>query len=223
MIVSTPHYLLFSESSEAEESGRWRFVLRDSDGSDRLVAADVEPDTRGERLQLLAVVRGLEALDQPCRVTLMTPSTYVREGIRYGLPEWRKNGWRWESFGQMIPVKNGDLWQRVDWALRYHQVECRVWRPDPPHREGLFPPVEGPPAGRPARVSTPPHFGAGRRPRGLMKSRGRIWRQLARQLSTFACLWGVAAFSKLALLAGTSGPHRPEMTDDPQSNLLGTA
>ena len=77
------------------------------------MAEDIEPDIQGERLELLTVVRGLEALDQPVPVTLMTPSIYVREGIRYGLAEWRRNGWRWESFGQMVPVKNCDLWQRV--------------------------------------------------------------------------------------------------------------
>ena len=98
-----------------------------------MVADDVEPDTYGERLELLTVIRGLEALDQPSRVTVMTPSAYVREGIRYGVAEWRRNGWRWEAFGQMIPVKHCDLWQRLDRALRFHHVECRHWRVDRPH------------------------------------------------------------------------------------------
>jgi ribonuclease HI len=137
MSIPPPHYLLFSESSQTAEPGRWRFVLRAADGSRRMVADDIESDTRGERLELLTVVRGLEALDQPCRVTLMTPSAYVREGIRYGLSEWRKNGWRWECFGQMVPVKHSDLWQRVDRALGFHQVECRTWRFDPPHPPSL--------------------------------------------------------------------------------------
>jgi ribonuclease HI len=114
-------------------------VLRSSDGRERLVADDVEPDARGERLELLTVVRGLEALGQPSRVTVMTPSAYVREGIRYGLPDWRDNGWCWESFGQMIPVKDRDLWQRVDRALTFHRVDCRHLRLDGPHRAGLGP------------------------------------------------------------------------------------
>jgi len=133
MSVHAPHYLLFSESSDTTEPGRWRFVLRSPDGSEKLMADDVEPDARGERLELLTVVRGLEALDQPSKVTLMTRSASIREGIRYGLSEWRANGWRWESFGQMIPVKNRDLWQRVDRALCFHQVECRSWRFDRAH------------------------------------------------------------------------------------------
>ena len=90
-------------------------------------------------VELLAVVRGLEALDEPARITLITRSTYVREGLRYGLPEWRRNGWRWESFGAMIPVKNCDLWQRVDRAMGIHEIECRSWRIDPAHRPSVRP------------------------------------------------------------------------------------
>jgi len=134
MNCSTPQYILQSMLLGDRGPGCWRFVLRAIDGSDHLEAEDVEPDIQGERLELLAVVRGLEALDQPSRVTLLTPSKYVREGVRFGLAEWRRNGWRWEFFGQMVPVKNCDLWQRVDLALRFHQVECRTYRVDPPHR-----------------------------------------------------------------------------------------
>jgi ribonuclease HI len=143
MNVPAPHFLLVSESSQTTEPGRWRFVLRAADGSQRMVADDVEPDSRGERLELLTVVRGLEALDQPSRVTLMTPSAYVREGIRYGLMEWRRNGWRWECFGRMVPVKHCDLWRRVDRALGFHHVECRTWRFDPPHPPSSMPGAEG--------------------------------------------------------------------------------
>ncbi len=133
MNVPTPHYLLFSEADRRKESGRWRFALCSADGSVEYEAADVEPEVRGERLDLLTVVRALESLDEPAKVTLVGCSPYVRQGLRYGLPEWRDNGWRWEYFGQMVPVKNGDLWQRLDHALRFHRIECRHRRFDPPH------------------------------------------------------------------------------------------
>ena len=113
--------------------------MRALNGSRRLVAEDTEPDVRGERLELLTVVRGLEALEQPSRVTVMTPSTYIREGIRHGILQWRESGWLWEFFGQMVPVKNTDLWQRVDHALGFHEVECRVWRTDPAHGRTQIP------------------------------------------------------------------------------------
>ncbi|NQT15374.1 MAG: hypothetical protein HQ582_21640 [Planctomycetes bacterium] len=149
-----PHYFLLADASDPEQPGQWCFVLRACDGSERLVVEDVEPHVRGERLELLTVVRGLEALDQPARVSLITRSAYVREGIRFGLPEWRKNRWRWESFGAMIPVKNCDLWQRIDRALRYHEVECRTWRVDPAHHPTVRPPRAGHSADRSRAAST---------------------------------------------------------------------
>jgi ribonuclease HI len=134
MKACTPHYWLYSESGEAAGLGHWRFLLRSADGAERLEADEVEQDIRGERLELLAVVRGLEALDQPSRVTLVTPSTYVREGIRHGISEWQRNGWCWEFFGHMVPVKHQDLWKRVERALAFHDVDCRTLRVDAPHR-----------------------------------------------------------------------------------------
>jgi ribonuclease HI len=136
MKAATPHYLLFSESCRQSEQSQWRFVLQTIDGSQQFEAADDEPDVQGERLELLAVVRGLEALGQPSRVTLVTPSKYVNRGLTYGLDEWRANDWQWEHYGEMVPVKNRDLWQRVDRALAYHQLECRTWRFDLPHGAG---------------------------------------------------------------------------------------
>jgi ribonuclease HI len=139
MSAPAPHYLLFSASAPAAPSaqpGDWRFVLEAVDGSSKVEIADSEPEVRGERLELLTVVRGLEAIDEPARVTLVTPSRYVSRGISYGLNDWRENGWQWERHGEMVPVKNRDLWQRVDRALEFHRVECRQWRLDAPHEQG---------------------------------------------------------------------------------------
>jgi ribonuclease HI len=152
MKVATPHYLLFSESSRKNQQGQWRFVLQSIDGSEQLEAADDEPNVQGERLELLAVVRGLEALEQPSRVTLVTPSKYVNRGLAFGLEEWRNNGWEWEHYGEMVPVKNRDLWQRVDRALGFHQLECRTWRFDLPHAASEKISGHTP---RPATVPTP--------------------------------------------------------------------
>jgi ribonuclease HI len=178
----SPHYMLFSESSETTEPGRWRFVLRALDGSRRLVVDEVEPEIRGERLELLTVVRGLESLDEPSSVTLVTRSTYIREGIRYGVSEWRKNGWRWESFGRMVPVKNADLWQRVDRAMQFHRVECRVWRFDRAHDETTPMGVDGGDSGCPDVRST----SAGSRVGGVVARPGRL---LARLASTASQTW----------------------------------
>lgn len=130
MSAPAPHFLLFSQAgrNHAEPRGQWRFVLESADGSQRFEATDRESEVSGERLDLLAVVRGLEALDQPSHVTLVTQSRYVSRGLRHGLQAWRSSGWQWERFGSMAPVKNSDLWRRVDRAMHYHKVECRTRR-----------------------------------------------------------------------------------------------
>jgi ribonuclease HI len=130
MKVPAPHFLLYSQArrdSPAAGSGQWRFVLESADGTARLEAADEEPAS-AQRLELLAIVRGLEALDQPSQVTLVTGSRYVSRGIRFGLTQWREDGWQWERYGEMSPINDDDLWRRVDHALQFHQVECRSAR-----------------------------------------------------------------------------------------------
>jgi len=135
MSVSAPHFLLYAEASlsataeaadyEAADARRWRFVLRRPGGETALEAADDEPEAGTERLELLAVVRGLEALESPSRVTLLSGSRHIRRGLESGLAQWRENGWQWERYGRMTPVKNGDLWQRLDRLLQIHAIDCR--------------------------------------------------------------------------------------------------
>lgn len=130
---ATPHYLLRSQASRMASRGHWRFVLQPVDGSAEIAAADVEPDVWGERLDLLTIIRALEALDQPSRVTLVGCTRYVEQGVQYGLAEWKENDWRWEWFGQMVPVRDNDLWQRMDRILQFHSVDCEQRRFDVTH------------------------------------------------------------------------------------------
>ena len=134
MVLAKPHFLLFCDAhcssagaaDMAPVGGRWHFVLERIDAAERLEAADGERSVPRERLALLAVVRGLEALEQPSQVTLVTTSRYVSRGLRYGLSEWREANYSWEHFGIQKPIRNADLWQRIDCALHYHQVACRL-------------------------------------------------------------------------------------------------
>ena len=141
---ANPHFLLFCdaqcsshksslESDSGELHGKWHFILErlDSVESDvRLEAADTEPVETQERAALLSVVRGLEALEQPSKVTLVTTSRYVSRGLRYGLNSWRDSGYKWERFGVQTPIRNADLWQRIDQALAYHGVQCKLLQGD---------------------------------------------------------------------------------------------
>jgi len=137
MTPENPHFLLFSEASQDQcATPSWRFVLQDVESHRRFSATDNEPSETGqERLELLAVVRGLEALDRSARVTLVTKSRYVSRGIKRGLAEWRSNDWRWERFGRVVPVRDDDLWRRVDRALRFHEVDCQAWHFGEPAEE----------------------------------------------------------------------------------------
>ncbi|HZZ26747.1 MAG TPA: RNase H family protein, partial [Pirellulales bacterium] len=134
MSIRAPHFLLKAECRKQNRSGNWHFVLATVDGRQQVDVEDAEPMLPEERLELLAVVRGLEAIDSPAKVTLQTSSSYVRRGICYGLDDWRENNWHWEWHGKMVPVKNGDLWRRLDRALQVHDVECQLLRIDGPHR-----------------------------------------------------------------------------------------
>ena len=92
MSVPAPHFLLHSRTNRTDQSGHWSFSLRSPESPDSLTIEDAEPETHGERLELLAVVRGLEAVPQPSRVTLVTPSSYVNRVLSGGLDEWLSSG-----------------------------------------------------------------------------------------------------------------------------------
>ena len=98
--------------------GGWAALLRTGDKERELSGG--EPLTTNNRMELLAAIRGLEALKRPCRVRLYTDSIYVRDGITKWLPRWKANGWQTAA---RQPVKNVDLWQRLDEAVRRHHVE----------------------------------------------------------------------------------------------------
>ena len=79
-----------------------------------------DPDTTNNRMELMAAIEGLEALKRPCSVQLFTDSTYVKNGISEWLPQWRRRNWRTAN---KKPVKNADLWQRLEKATQRHEIE----------------------------------------------------------------------------------------------------
>jgi ribonuclease HI len=78
--------------------------------------------TTNNRMELMAAIRALESLTRPVPVRLHTDSTYLRNGITKWLPTWRRNGW--QTAGKQ-PVKNADLWQRLEAAVERHDVDWR--------------------------------------------------------------------------------------------------
>ncbi len=101
--------------------GGWGVLLRWNDHEKMLHGG--EPHTTNNRMELLAAIQGLESLKHPCQVILTTDSRYVQQGISQWLPNWKRRGWK---TADKKPVKNVDLWQRLDEAVSRHQyVEWR--------------------------------------------------------------------------------------------------
>ena len=97
--------------------GGWGAVLRYGDAERELHGGD--PATTNNRMELMAAIQALESLTRPATVRLHTDSAYLRNGITSWLANWKRNGWR---TADKKPVKNADLWQRLDTAAGRHQV-----------------------------------------------------------------------------------------------------
>lgn len=97
--------------------GGWGVVLS-SQGRIRELSG-AEPDTTNNRMELIAAIVALETLTRPARVDLYTDSRYVRDGITTWIHDWKRRNWRTAA---RKPVKNVDLWQRLDAALTRHEV-----------------------------------------------------------------------------------------------------
>jgi len=98
--------------------GGWGAVLR-YNGNERQLHGGETPTTNN-RMELMAAIQALETLRESCAVQLHTDSTYVRQGITEWLPQWRRRNWK---TADKKPVKNQDLWERLDTAARRHRIE----------------------------------------------------------------------------------------------------
>ncbi|QGU33709.1 ribonuclease HI [Thermochromatium tepidum] len=100
--------------------GGWGVLLRWGGVEKELLGG--EPQTTNNRMELMAVIMALEALRYPARIRITTDSTYVKRGVTEWLSHWKRNGWR---TADRRPVKNRDLWERLDQALAQHEVSWR--------------------------------------------------------------------------------------------------
>ena len=103
--------------------GGWGALLRWRDREREISGG--EGETTNNRMELMAAIQALEALNRPSRVRLYTDSKYVKDGITSWIHNWKKKGWK---TSKRKPVKNVDLWQRLDAALGRHEVDW-LWVP----------------------------------------------------------------------------------------------
>lgn len=98
--------------------GGWGAILLYGDKEKELFGG--EPETTNNRMELMAAIVALETLNAPCQVVLTTDSKYVMDGITKWMANWKKRGWKTAS---KQPVKNVDLWQRLDAAVQRHEID----------------------------------------------------------------------------------------------------
>jgi ribonuclease HI len=137
--------------------GGWGAILKSGETVKELNGG--EPHTTNNRMELLAAISALEALKRPCEIDLHTDSQYLRQGVMSWMHGWKRNGWR---TADKKPVKNEDLWRRLDEATQRHEIEWR-WvrghagderneRADELARAGMKPFLT---ASKPARIPSP--------------------------------------------------------------------
>ncbi|MBT4833651.1 MAG: ribonuclease HI [Porticoccaceae bacterium] len=110
--------------------GGWGVLMRY--GTEERSFCGGELDTTNNRMELTAVIEGLSALTQPCQVELSSDSTYVLKGIQEWMPNWKKRGWKTAA---KKPVKNVDLWQKLDAVIGEHKIDWRWVKGHSGHRE----------------------------------------------------------------------------------------
>jgi ribonuclease HI len=115
----TPQVVIYTDGacSGNPGPGGWGAILTLGENVKEICGG--EPDTTNNRMELMAAIRALEALTKPCSVELHTDSTYVMKGISEWIHNWKRRGWR---TADNKPVKNDDLWRRLDEARGRHQV-----------------------------------------------------------------------------------------------------
>jgi len=102
--------------------GGWGVLMRATEGDEVIRELDLsggEAETTNNRMELMAAIAALESLSRPAALTITTDSAYVKDGVTSWIHGWKRNGWKTAN---RKPVKNIDLWQRLDAAQARHQV-----------------------------------------------------------------------------------------------------
>ena len=103
--------------------GGWGFIMEHPESGKRLARSGGEAQTTNNRMELMAVIEGLSALKQPCRVEVVSDSAYVLNGLSSWMKSWKANGWRRREGKTWKEVKNVDLWKRLDGLMEVHSLQ----------------------------------------------------------------------------------------------------
>lgn len=102
--------------------GGWAFILRCPKTGKEMQKADGVAEATNNQMELMALIRALETLKEPCEVTLFADSTYVGQGVTQWMAGWKRNGWQRRANGKLAPLKNAELWKRLDELIQTHRI-----------------------------------------------------------------------------------------------------
>lgn len=115
--------------------GGWGVLLQAKKGEALVRERELhggEAETTNNRMELLAAIQALETLSKPARITIVTDSAYVKNGVTSWIHSWKQNGWKTSN---KKPVKNAELWQRLEAAAERHSVDWRWVKGHAGHEE----------------------------------------------------------------------------------------
>ncbi|MBA2116938.1 ribonuclease HI [Bremerella alba] len=120
-----PEVLLYTDGacSGNPGPGGWACILRHPSTGKEMEKSGGERETTNNRMELMAVIQGLQTLSRACNIELFTDSVYVGKGMTEWMPNWKKNNWQRKEGKQWKPVKNDDLWKQLDEQLQKHRVK----------------------------------------------------------------------------------------------------
>ena len=135
--TDTPEVRLFTDGgcSGNPGPGGWAFILQHPASGKQVERSGATRHTTNNRMELTAVIRGLETLKRPAVVELVSDSVYVGRGLSEWLPKWKANGWRRREGKRWAEIKNEDLWRELDGLLAKHRVRFTHVRGHAGHAE----------------------------------------------------------------------------------------
>lgn len=102
--------------------GGWAFILRHDKSESEFEDSGGESNTTNNQMELMAVIKGLENLVEPCKVSLYSDSAYVLTGMQEWMQKWKLQGWKRRTGSKMEAVKNLELWKRLDELKKVHEI-----------------------------------------------------------------------------------------------------
>ncbi len=135
--AALPNVILYTDGACRGNPGPggWAFILKHPASDSSREVSGGEPETTNNQMELQAVISGLQTLKRPSNVEVVTDSTYVAKGSQEWLPKWKANDWRRRVSGRWKPVKNLELWKKLDALLSEHVVRFSLVRGHSGHPE----------------------------------------------------------------------------------------